>query len=126
MIGVIDSAKEKNIPDDSINSALHIAYSDIELSNAVSSASEFQCIYSSNMSIIKSRVENYCVGENAQYKGVMESFMKSNTTSTMERDIALLEFALSILKDRLSVSHDGVTAFLTKANDVLNRLKPPP
>jgi hypothetical protein len=82
-------------------------------------------MYSQNLSIIKTRVENYCVGENAQYKGIMESFMKSNTSNSMERDIALLEFALSTMKDRLFVAHDGITVYRAKINDVLNRLQPP-
>ena len=52
--------------------------------------------------------------------------MKSTTTSDMQKDITFLNFALLVMNERMLSFNDEVTAGYKKANDVLNRLKPPP
>jgi hypothetical protein len=123
---MIDSAKSRNVPDEDINKTLHIYYRETDLTTAISIASNYKCIFDTNISVVKNNVEDYCVGDNAQYLAVMEGFLKSTTTSAMQKDIAFLNFALNLMNNRLTVAHDGITAYNAKANDVLNRLKPPP
>ena len=52
--------------------------------------------------------------------------MKSITTSDMQKDIAFLNFALLVMNDRMQCVNDELTDGYKRANDVLNRLKPPP
>ena len=123
---MIDSAKSRNVPDEDMNKTLHIYYRETDLTTAISIASNYKCIFDTNISVVKNNVEDYCVGDNAQYLSVMEGFLKSTTTSATKRDIVFLNFALTLMNNRLIVAHDEITAFNAKATDFLNRLKPPP
>ena len=52
--------------------------------------------------------------------------MNSTTTSAMQKDISFLQFALIVMKDRMLCVNDQLANGYKQANDVLNRLKPPP
>ena len=57
---------------------------------------------------------------------MLDGFMKSITTSDMQKDIAFLNFALLVMNDRMQCVNDELADGYKRANDVLNRLKPPP
>jgi hypothetical protein len=122
----IESIKSRNVSDDDINRTLRIIYSEPDLVNAFSLASSNKCMYDHNSAYIKNEIDLFCVGENAQYKGMIEGFMNSKTTKDMEKDVVFLKFALSLMNSRLSVASDDITAYNAKACDVLKRLTPQP
>ena len=121
----IEFTKSRNIcEDDIINKTLRIVYCESDLVNAISLASNHKCMYDNNSALIKNEVDLFCVAENAQYRGIIEGFVNSKTTKDMEKDVAFLKFALSVMNNRLAVANDDITAYNAKACDVLNRLKP--
>ena len=83
-------------------------------------------MYDNNSAVIKNEVDLFCAGENAQYRGIIDGFVNSKTTKDMEKDVAFLKFALSVMNSRLTVANDNITTYNEKACDVLNRLKPQP
>ena len=124
VIELIESAKLRNITDENINSAIHVSFNHTDLVTAVSQASQYKCTYEENAAIIKNEADNFCNGENTQYKGLMEGFLKSTTTNALLKDISFLNCVMRILNSRLLVANDEITASYAKAIDVLNRLKP--
>jgi len=119
---IIESGRRKNTEDGKITDALKITFEENDLANAVTLASDFKCTYEQNKAIIRNRVENFCINENAQYKGVIDSLLKSSTSRDMKRDIEFLKFAFSIMNDHLTFAHDDANAYYEKTKDVLNRL----
>ena len=126
VIDVIESAKARNFSDDQINAGLRINFLETDLVTAVSQASRFKCQYEENVANIKNAVDTYCVGDLVQYRGILDGFMNSTTTSAMQKDISFLQFALIVMKDRMLCVNDQLANGYKQANDVLNRLKPPP
>ena len=126
VIDVIESAKARNFTDDQINAGLRINFLETDLVTAVSQASRYKCQYEENVASIKNSIDTYCVGDLAQYKGVLDGFMKSITTIDMKKDIAFLNFALHIMNDRMLCVNDELAHGYKRASDVLTRLKPPP
>ena len=119
----IESTKSRNVSEDDINKTIRIVYCESDLVNAFSLASSYKCMYDNNTAVIKNDVERFCVGENAQYRGIIDGFLSSKTTKDMEKDVAFLTFALSVMNTRLAVANDDITTYNAKACDVLNRLK---
>ena len=119
---MIKGAKARNVPDEGITSAIEISYSETDISSAISIASNFKCSYESNKSLLKQSASNFCVGEYAQYKEVMEGFTKSNCDDAIKNDIEFVKFLLTFLQTKSNCFTDAINKGYDNSVDVLTRL----
>ena len=116
---MVDSAKIRNFNDDKIKDGIRMVFSPVDLNSALSYAKEFKQHIDTNEYIHKHKIESFCVGDNLQYKGFLESFLKSTSTNDIQREISFLEFALTLMKERASYKNDIHNKFYNKVKDVM-------
>ena len=122
MLDLIDNGNAQSSTDAAISNGLALSFSKLHLLEAFGSATSYKHTMDNNEEMHKQQVSKFCVNENAQYKPMLDIFMKSNNTKQITGDIACLEFALSLLKERINYKNDLCNAYYEKVNVALKHI----
>jgi hypothetical protein len=116
---VYDNAKLRNFDHDKIKDGMRMAFTPMDLSSAMKHARDFKETIDSKQHKHQHQIDMFCVGENLQYKGVLESFLKTTSTNDMQREISFLEFALNMMNERVTYKNDDHNKFYDKVKEIL-------
>lgn len=118
VIKIIDDGDKQGMSKERISDVIKFFFYN-NLYDVETEARAIKICVDTNQSIHQQQISQFCTGEMAQYKGILESLLKSECSKDITKDIEFLTFALKLMQERLDYKCDIANLNYSKCKEVL-------